>query len=97
MPVGAPITSDQVSRQITDLAVQLRKVMEAVSHLSVNVNGQGNGLVFLEDTGYNATDAAAAQNAISYLNTIAGVYFGTATQATTFNFHQQLSQYWAGQ
>lgn len=97
MSVGAPITSDQISRQITDLAVQARKVMQAIVNLSVNVNGQGDGAAFLEAAGYNADDAATAQNAISYLNTVAGVYFGTAAQPTEFNFNQQLSQYWAGQ
>lgn len=97
MSVGAPITSDLISRQVTDLAVQMRKVMQAVVNLSVNVNGQGNGLAFLEAAGYDAADAAEAQNAVSYLNTVAGVYFGTAAQPAEFNFNQQLSQYWAGQ
>jgi hypothetical protein len=33
---------------------------------------------------------------ISYLNTVAGVYFGTATQGSQFNFDQQLSEVWGG-
>ena len=33
---------------------------------------------------------------ISYLNTVAGVYFGTATQTPAYNFDQQLSMLWAG-
>ena len=41
------------------------------------------------------SDAQYALNMISYLNTVAGVYFGTATQGTAFNFDQQLSQMWA--
>lgn len=97
MPVGTPINSSQIDQQITLLAVQMRKLMQAVSNLSVNVNGQGNGPAFLEAAGYSAADAAEAQNAISYLNTVAAVYFGTASQATNFNFNQELSQYWAGQ
>lgn len=95
--VGTQITSYQLDQQITGLAVQMRNLMQAVSNLSVNVNGQGNGLAFLEACGYSTTDAATAQSAISYLNTVAAVYFGTAAQATQFNFDQELSQYWAGQ
>lgn len=97
MSVGLQLSSAQIDQQITALAVQVRKLMRAVANLSMNVNGQGNGIAMLEAAGYSAADAAMAQSAISYLNTIAGVYFGTATQATDFNFDQELSQYWAGQ
>jgi hypothetical protein len=74
----------------------MRDVLTDVSDLSLNVNGQGGGLAFLESVGYTAGDAATALAAISYLNTISGVYFGTATQGSDFNFNQVLSQYWAG-
>lgn len=106
MPVGATIGSGQVDNIITALAVQLRNVMQEISNLSLAVNGQGAGLAYLESVGYSGTanpanpggvsDAQLAQNIISYLNTVAGVYFGTATQGTAFNFNQQLSEVWAG-
>jgi|SRR6266704_3041877 len=97
MTVGAQATKATIDQRITDLSLAMRNIMNSVSCLSTNVNGQGNGLTTLEGMGYNPTDAAQAQAAISYLNTVAGVYFGTATQATLFNFNQQLSQYWAAQ
>jgi hypothetical protein len=106
MPVGATIGSSQVDNIITALAVQMRTVMRQVYNLNQAVNGQGAGLAYLESIGYSATanpanpggvsDAQLAQNVISYLNTVAGVYFGTATQASQFNFDQQLSEVWAG-
>jgi hypothetical protein len=107
MPVGAVIGSGQVDNIITALAVRLRDTCRSISNLSLLVNGQGDGLAYLESIGYSGTanpanpggvsDAALAQTIISYLNTVAGVYFGTATQATEFSFDQQLSEVWAGQ
>lgn len=106
MPVGATIGSSQVDNIITSLAVQLRTVMQQIGNLNLAVNGQGAGLAYLESIGYSAapdpanpggvSDAEFALNMISYLNTVAGVYFGTATQGTEFNFNQQLSEVWAG-
>ena len=106
MPVGAVIGSSQVDNIITALAVNMRNVMRQVSNLSLAVNGQGNGLAYLESIGYSPdanpanpggiSDAQLAQNVISYLDTVAGVYFGTATQGTAFDFDQQLSEVWAG-
>ena len=107
MPVGSAIGSGQVDDIITALAVRLRDTMRQISNLNLAVNGQGAGLAYLESIGYsgtanpanpgNVSDAQLAQNMISYLNTVAGVYFGTATQASEFNFDQQLSEVWAGQ
>lgn len=92
---------------ITALAVRLRDVMQSILKLDLSVNGAGAGLAYLQSIGYSNTanpanpggisDAALALNVISYLNTVAGVYFGTATQGTTFNFDQQLAEVWAGQ
>jgi hypothetical protein len=107
MPVGAVIGSDQMNNIITSLAVNLRDIMRRISNVNLAVNGQGTGLAYLESIGYSTaanpanpggvSDAALAQTIISYLNTCAGVYFGTATQATEFSFDQQLSEVWAGQ
>ena len=106
MPVGAAIGADQVNNIITALAVRLRDVMTDIAELNLAVNGQGAGLAYLQAVGYSnasnpanpgsVSDAALALSVISYLNTVAGVYNGTATQGTQFNFNQQLSMVWAG-
>ena len=106
MPVGASIGSSQVDNIMSALAVQVRDVMRQIYNLNLAVNGQAQGLAYLVSIGYsgtanpanpgNVSDAQLALNMISYLNTIAGVYFGTATQGTTFNFDNQLSMLWAG-
>lgn len=107
MPVGATIGRGQIDNTITAFAVQLRNLAAEIRNLDVSVNGQGNGLAYLESIGYDSaanpanpggvSDAQFALNMISYMHTISGVYFGTATQGTTFDFDQALSQVWAGQ
>ncbi len=107
MPVGATIGSDQVNNVITALAVRLRDTCRQISDLNLAVNGQGAGLAYLTSIGYSGTanpanpggisDAALALSVISYLNTVASVYFGTAAQTPAYNFDQQLSEVWAGQ
>lgn len=107
MSVGASIGSDQVNNILTSLAVKLRDDMRNIYNLNQAVNGQGQGLAYLESIGFSAadnpanpggvSDAALAQSMIGYLNTVASLYFGTAAQPDTFNFDQELSQVWAGQ
>ena len=106
MPVGATVGSDQVNNIITSLAVQLRNVMQEIHNLDLSVNGQGQGLAYLESIGFGSapnpanpnsqSDAAYALSVISYENTVAQVYFGAVAQTPAFNFNQQLSGVWAG-
>lgn len=107
MPVGATIGSDQMNNIITSAAVQLRDVMQGIAELHLSVNGQGQGLAYLESIGYSSdpdpanpggvSDAALALSTIGYLHTVAAVYFGDAAQSPAYDFHQQLSAVWAGQ
>jgi len=107
MPVGATIGSDQMNNIMTSLAVRLREVAQDIADLDLSVNGQGQGLAYLESIGYSnasnpanpgsVSDAALALSVISYLHTVAAVYFGTAAQTPAFNFNQQLSMVWGGQ
>lgn len=105
--VGGKVSSGTVDASLTSLALSMRNLMQQVSNLSTWINGQGNGLAMLTALGYSSaanpnnpggiSDAQLALNMISYLNTVAGVYFGTAKQPAQFNFNQELSQLWAGQ
>jgi hypothetical protein len=107
MPVGATIGHDQVNNTITSLAVRMRDLMEDVTNLDLSVNGQGQGLAYLESIGFSGTpnpanpggisDAELAQNTISYLTTVAKMYYGQVVTSPAFNFNQQLSAVWAGQ
>lgn len=107
MPVGSQATVASINQSITSLSVQLRELTHQMQNLSTSVNGQGNGLAYLESIGFGSaanpanpggvSDAQLALNMISYLNTVQGVVNGTASQATDFNFNQELSQCWGGQ
>ena len=104
MTVGASIGSGQMDNMITSAAVDLRDVAQDIAQLSLSVNGQGEGLAYLVSLDFSdapnpdnpggISDAAYALSMISYENTVAGVYFGTAAQPAEFNFSQELSQLW---
>jgi hypothetical protein len=106
MSVGQSSNSSQVDVSLMNSAVQMRDLMQGIVNLSTWINGQGNGLEYLEQLGYSSasnpdnpgsiSDAQFALNLIAYLNTVAGVYYGTATQSTAFNFNNELSQLWNG-
>lgn len=96
MTVGRQLTNGNLDQIISDLSVRLRDVMDAINNLSMNINGQGNGLAVLEAAGYDAADAQNALTAVATLNTPAAVYFGKATQTANFDFNNALSQYWGG-
>lgn len=105
--VGGQTGTGTVDNALTNLSVGMRNLMQSIVNLNTWVNGQGNGLQMLENLGYSNApnpqnpggvgDAQQALNMISYLNTVAGVYFGTAVQGSEFDFNNELSQLWAGQ
>jgi hypothetical protein len=105
--IGQTANSGTVDNNIVNYAVGMRNLMQNIVNLSTWINGQGNGLAYLEDLGYSSapdtnnpggvSDAQMALNVIAYLNTVAEVYFGNATQADTFDFNNELSQLWNGQ
>lgn len=54
MSVGSTIGSDQVNNILTSLAVKLRDDMRNIYNLNQAVNGQGQGLAYLESIGFSA-------------------------------------------
>lgn len=107
MAVGDQTNKASNDASLTDFAVTMRNLMTKIKRLDTQTNGQGNGLAYLQSIGYSnaanpanpggQSDAAWALQATAYLNTVAAVYFGTATQGSTFAFDNALSELWAGQ
>jgi hypothetical protein len=102
--VGNQPTNGAVDGQITNLSVSLRNLMQNISNLSTWINGQNQGLTYLESLGYSTGDAQTVLTLIAYMNTISGVYYGTVQQggsggtgAIEFDYNNALSQLWAGQ
>lgn len=89
MAAGQPPTLALFNNQLTGFAVQLRHLMEQVSDVNLQVGKQGTS--GLQALGASPADATDIINRWAQLNTIAALYFGTATQATTFNFDDALS------
>lgn len=95
MAVGNQATVGIINESLTGNALQLRAALRTVANFQEYVVALG--LSGLEALGYSSTDAQSVLNLASYMNTIAGVYFGTATQGSQFNFDNALCQLWAGQ
>ena len=93
--VGVNYTSSQIDSNLTILTNALRKVMEQLSDQTKQLDNMG--VAGLETAGYSAADAATVMQFVGYLNTVTGVYYGTATQATDFDFDNAFSALWGGQ
>ena len=99
MAVGTQPSVSGVNDQLTQLALQWRNVAQASLNLFTTINelGGDTGLTAgFEAVGFDSTDAGTANTLLGYMNTLAGVYAGTATQGTDFNFANALSALWAG-
>jgi hypothetical protein len=107
MSVGAQASSGTVDQDLTDLTVSWRNLATRAANLNTWINGGGNGLAYLEQLGYSSagnpdnpggiSDAQYALNIIGYLNSLSGVFFGTATQGSEFDFANALAPLCAGQ
>lgn len=86
--VNAPLGANAVA--LRDVCENILKYWSYVAKL---------GVTGLEAAPYNmsASDAQALYNAGNYMQTVAQVYFGTASQATNFNFDDALALVRGGQ
>jgi hypothetical protein len=95
MSVGNQASTGSINSQLSSMAISLRNILTSVEQFQEFVVAQGQS--GLEALGYDSTDATTVLNMASYMNTVAGVYFGTATQGTQFDFDNALCGLWAGQ
>lgn len=91
MAVGnqATLTQALVNSYAAQLAIQLRSMCQQI--LTFQAAVVALGLTGLQGIGFTAADAQIILNMANYMATIAQVYQGTATQATTFNFENALT------
>lgn len=95
MAVGQQATVNSINGTLTSNALQLREACRTAANFQEFIVALG--LAGLEGLGYSPADAQTVLNMASYMNTIAGVYFGTITQGTDFDFDNALCQLWGGQ
>jgi hypothetical protein len=93
--VGNVTSPGAINSNLTGYALQLRNLMDSIREEQEGVVSLG--LTGLEGLGFSSTDAAQVLALWSYMNTISGVYYGTATQGTQFSFDNALAQLWAGE
>jgi hypothetical protein len=95
MTAGVQANPTRIDEDITNCVLAFREVCTQARNLNTQVNGAGNGTAYLSGIGY--PDPTSALLLIGYLSNLAGVYFGTATVASDFNFDQGLAPAWGGQ
>lgn len=95
MAIGVQSTVQQVNQELSSYAIQMRNLMQEIQDFNMSIADLGTA--GLEAIGYTATDAPNVVSQAAVLNTMAAVYYGTATQATLFNFNNALSSLWATQ
>jgi hypothetical protein len=89
MSIGNPVDAGGLNAKLGDVAVTMRQAMNLAQSLFAYVNKQG--IPGLEALGMSVTDANAFFTAANQAQSIAGVYFGTVTQAALFNFDDALT------
>jgi hypothetical protein len=96
MTIGNQASVGSLNSTLSQLALQIRNDMRSVANFFEFLVNSG-GTAYLESLDFDSTDATNFYNAANYMNTIAAVYFGTATQSSEFDFDNELSQLWGGQ
>lgn len=94
MTVGSQTNQGNVNQNLTVLALQWRDLATGTLEQADFLNKLGQG--GLESLGFTAQDAAEVLTLIDYMGTCAGVYKGTATQGSEFDFEDALTPLWGG-
>lgn len=88
MAIGNQPNVAQLNSQAAQIASTWRSTAQQTLALQAYVTGLGQaGLVTL---GFSSADATAFITVVNQMSTMAGLFQGTATQATTFNFQNAL-------
>jgi hypothetical protein len=100
MAVGSQGNPGNINGQLTQHALALRDVCNNIRNFQTYVVSLGT--TGLQALGFSAADAQAVLTQASYLNTVAGCYYGTVQQggsggtgAVQFSFDNELSSLWA--
>lgn len=89
MSVGPAFTADQIRWTAAQLAARRRTLELDVQEFHAYTARQGTG--GLEAAGFTLEDAAEFLRLADIHGTLAGVYFGTATQADLYDFDDALT------
>jgi hypothetical protein len=93
--IGMQNTAASVNMRAGALAIQLRNVCQDMKNFQEWILTLGE--TGLDQLGFTPADATSILNAVSYMNTISSVFFGTGTQGTVFDFDNALAALYGGQ
>ena len=95
MTAGIQPTQAQVNQNAGALALNLRAAMQSIVNFQAWLSTQGAS--GLEALGFTAGDAATLISSVGNMSTLASIYQGTVTQASTFNYEANSNALWGGQ
>lgn len=95
MAAGQQATLTGINGSLSSCAIRLRDLCAEIADLNLQVGKLG--VAGLEGLGASPTDATDIVAKYAQIATVAALYFGTATQGTTFNFNDALAPARAGQ
>jgi hypothetical protein len=84
MSLGYPTTKNDIDAKAGGLAVQLRNILNECANLKLWLDAQTDQDML--NRGYVAGEIAQLRSFATDYNKLNGVYLGTATQATAYDF-----------
>lgn len=91
MAIGNQPSAAQLNSILSNYVSQMNKLMAAIAQLQSYVVAEGAAGLEALDVPFTAPDAASYVQAVNYLNTMAALWYGTAAQATAYNFQNQMN------
>jgi hypothetical protein len=91
MAIGNQPSVNQLNSMLSSYVSQMNKLCAQIAQLQSYIVATGvTGLEALS-VPFTAADASSYVQAVNYLNTMAALWYGTAGQATPYNFQNQMN------
>jgi hypothetical protein len=91
MAIGNQPSANQLNNMLCSYVSQMNKLCALIVQLQSYVIAEGTAGLEALDVPFTAPDAASYIQAVNYLNTVAALWYGTAAQATPYNFQNQMT------
>lgn len=91
MAIGNQPSASQLNITLSNYVSQMNKLCAAITQLQEYVVAVGSAGLQALPAPFAAPDADSYVQAVNYLNTMAALWYGTAGQATPYNFQNQMT------
>jgi hypothetical protein len=89
--IGNQPSANLLNNMLSNYVSQMNKLCSQITQLQSYVVGAGAAGLQALPVPFTAADAASYVQAVNYLNTMAALWYGTAGQATAYNFQNQMN------